>query len=250
MDIKKVVATFILTGLLLAGSSYYYAHGISEKKKEIETLEVAQELRDSEIARLKDVVKGKDEDIKKSNLKLNEKLKLVEERDLKINTQSELIDKQKEIINNQKVTLENNKKKEAIEKQKNKVNSSTSKGDSNKVTNKVTNTKSGGRKLNVQVTAYGADCNGCSGITATGVDVRNTTTYQGMRVIATDPNVIPLYSIVNVDVVGGISFKAIALDTGGAIKGNIIDYLMGSERETISFGRQKATITILREGKG
>ena len=54
-----------------------------------------------------------------------------------------------------------------------------------------------------QVTGYGADCVGCSGITAAGIDVRGGIThYQGYRVIATDPSVIPMFSIVNIEGVG------------------------------------------------
>lgn len=106
--------------------------------------------------------------------------------------------------------------------------------------------KSEGRSITVSATAYVAMCDtGCTGITATGIDVRNTIHHNGLRVIAVDPSVIPLHSVVRVSV-GGQSFTAIALDTGGAIKGNKIDILVGSTDEAWSFGRQQATITILK----
>lgn len=97
-----------------------------------------------------------------------------------------------------------------------------------------------------EATAYVALCDsGCSGITASGYDVRNTIWYEGMRVIAVDTAVIPLYSIVRVTV-GGASFTAIALDTGGAIVGNRIDILVASEGEAWAFGRQAVEVTILK----
>jgi 3D (Asp-Asp-Asp) domain-containing protein len=43
---------------------------------------------------------------------------------------------------------------------------------------------------------------------------------------------------------------AYAADTGGAIKGNILDVLVSSESQAFKLGRQNATVTILREGKG
>lgn len=105
---------------------------------------------------------------------------------------------------------------------------------------------SGGTNLGTfQVTGYGADCVGCSGITAAGIDVRGGIThYQGYRVIATDPNVIPMFSIVNIEGVG----NCIAVDTGGAIKGNIIDLLFPSEAHTHAWGRQHRNVSIIRYG--
>lgn len=106
--------------------------------------------------------------------------------------------------------------------------------------------QSGGTNLgSFQITGYGADCVGCSGITAAGIDVRGGIThYQGYRVIATDPNVIPMFSIVLIEGVG----NCIAVDTGGAIKGNIIDLLFPSEAHTYAWGRQHRNVSIVRYG--
>ncbi|MET3683772.1 uncharacterized protein YabE (DUF348 family) [Alkalibacillus flavidus] len=93
-------------------------------------------------------------------------------------------------------------------------------------------------------TKYTADCSGCSGITATGVDVRNTIYYNGMRVIAVDPSVIPLYSTVEVKYPSG-SFKAIALDTGGAINGRKIDILTNSTSDAYRWGRRSVQVRVL-----
>lgn len=68
------------------------------------------------------------------------------------------------------------------------------------------------KKLHVYATHYDSHCPGCSEWTATGMK-------QGKGVIAVDPTVIPLRSKVYIPGYG----LAIAGDTGGAIKGNIID---------------------------
>lgn len=86
-----------------------------------------------------------------------------------------------------------------------------------------------------RATAYTAYCAGCSGKTATGVNVRNSIYYKGYRIIAVDPNVIPLWSIVQLEVDGQV-FNAVALDTGGAIKGNKVDLLVSGKQTASNFG--------------
>ena len=87
-------------------------------------------------------------------------------------------------------------------------------------------------------TAYTAFCEGCSGITANGTDLRAN---PGLKVIAVDPNVIPLGTHVWVEGYG----EAIAADTGGAIKGNRIDLFMPSEDNANNWGRRTVTVEIL-----
>lgn len=101
-----------------------------------------------------------------------------------------------------------------------------------------------------EATAYTAFCDtGCIGITASGYDVSNTIyTSDGLRIIATDPAVVPMYSIVNVTLADGTTFKAQALDTGGAIRGNRIDILVASHAEAITLGRQAVEIEVIRRG--
>jgi 3D (Asp-Asp-Asp) domain-containing protein len=95
-----------------------------------------------------------------------------------------------------------------------------------------------GKEMTVTATAYTAYCTGCSGTTATGIDLRSN---PNQKVIAVDPNVIPLGSRVWVEGYG----EAIAGDTGGAIKGNIIDLFMEHEKDALNWGRQTVTIKIL-----
>lgn len=60
-------------------------------------------------------------------------------------------------------------------------------------------------------------------------------------VIAVDPKFIPLGTRVYVEGYG----YAIAADTGGAIKGNIIDLCMDSRAEALQWGRRNVTVYIL-----
>lgn len=109
------------------------------------------------------------------------------------------------------------------------------------------------RVLNVVATAYVSFCDtGCIGKTSIGIDVSNSITIDNMRIIAVDPNVIPLYSIVRVET-NSESFIALAADKGSAIKGNKIDVLVAvhDTSKAYEFGIQDdVRVTILREGKG
>lgn len=92
--------------------------------------------------------------------------------------------------------------------------------------------------LDVQATCYGK-ADGSGSITATGTLARE-------GVIAVDPRVIPLGTTVYVKG----SYKDIGVcyaeDTGGAIKGNIIDvYMEGTLQELLQFGRRNMRVYIL-----
>jgi len=95
---------------------------------------------------------------------------------------------------------------------------------------------------------YTPYCNGCSGVTATGYDVRSSIYVDGMRVIAVDPRVIPLYSIVEVSTPYE-KFRAIALDTGGAIKGHKVDILVADKQTAYNLGRHTVYVKVIRNGK-
>ncbi|WP_412733873.1 3D domain-containing protein [Heyndrickxia sporothermodurans] len=100
-----------------------------------------------------------------------------------------------------------------------------------------------------KATAYTADCaEGCTGITKTGFDVRKRTHIEGKRVIATDPSVIPMWTTVELRFVDGTTEQAIAIDTGGAIKGGRIDYLVGDNATALKFGRQSVSVRIIKYG--
>lgn len=79
----------------------------------------------------------------------------------------------------------------------------------------------------MEATAYTISDDGWYNKTASGM-----TTFVGM--VAVDPKVIPLGTKIYVEGYG----IAIAGDTGGAIKGNIVDLFFNSARECREFGRQ------------
>ncbi|MEK5388826.1 ubiquitin-like domain-containing protein [Margalitia sp. FSL K6-0131] len=95
------------------------------------------------------------------------------------------------------------------------------------------------RELYVNSTAYTANCNGCSSRTATGI---NLNVNPGIKLIAVDPRVIPLGSKVYVEGYG----YAIAGDTGGAIRGNMIDVYFSSTSDAYRWGRRYVKIRILK----
>lgn len=94
------------------------------------------------------------------------------------------------------------------------------------------------KEITVEATAYTATCEGCSGITSTGINLKEN---PDQKVISVDPSVIPLGSKVYVEGYG----EAIAGDTGRAIKGNKIDVFIPSKQEAINFGVKKLKVTIL-----
>lgn len=104
-------------------------------------------------------------------------------------------------------------------------------------------------QLTMLATYYGPDCDGCSGFTTSGDDVRSTIYYNGMRVLAA-PRSIPLYTIMRVTYPNGDSFKGIVLDRGGDIVNGRLDILVASESESAQLGKQTVTVTILKNGKG
>lgn len=97
------------------------------------------------------------------------------------------------------------------------------------------------------LTHYTATCRGCSGFTRTEIDVRNTTEYHGYKVLSVDQRRIPLGSIVEIKD-GDRTYKAIAIDTGGAIKGNKLDLLVGSNKEAVRLGKKNIKLRIVRRG--
>ncbi|WP_318245604.1 3D domain-containing protein [Halobacillus yeomjeoni] len=94
------------------------------------------------------------------------------------------------------------------------------------------------RTVNVEATAYTAFCDGCSGITYTGIDLRSN---PDRKVIAVDPDVIPLGSKVRVPGYG----VAVAGDIGGDIQGNRIDVFIPQQGQALDFGRRQIQVEII-----
>lgn len=82
-------------------------------------------------------------------------------------------------------------------------------------------------------------------ITASGYDLANGIKYQGMFVIAADTNILPFYSIVEIEGFG----RAIVLDTGSYIHGKRLDVLVATREEALQKGRYNTTVKVIRYGK-
>lgn len=95
---------------------------------------------------------------------------------------------------------------------------------------------SAGEWRTVQATGYSTQQRGLSTHTALGIDLR-----VNPRVIAVDPRVIPLGSLVEVQGLG----VYVAGDTGGAIKGNIIDIHYPTVGQALNWGRRNVKIRVI-----
>lgn len=100
----------------------------------------------------------------------------------------------------------------------------------------VVSTGSSSKTLTMQSTGYSTAQSGLSSYSATGINLS-----QHPSCIAVDPSVIPLGSIVWVSGYG----VTVAGDTGGAIKGNIIDVHFSTVAQAQSWGRRSVTVKIL-----
>lgn len=96
-----------------------------------------------------------------------------------------------------------------------------------------------GQSMYMEATAYSsdpADFNGGGIYTATGQNL-----LQNPMAVAVDPNVIPLGTHLYVEGYG----EAYAVDTGGAIRGNIIDVHFATSAQCEAWGRRQVKVTIL-----
>lgn len=114
---------------------------------------------------------------------------------------------------------------------------SGSESSSNNNSTENNNNQSSGKVLYMESTAYSYKEAGASYYTALGIDLR-----ENPQVVAVDTSVIPLGTLVEVEGYG----VAIAGDTGGAIKGNIIDVHLTSVDACHDWGRRfNVKVTIL-----
>ena len=154
-----------------------------------------------------------------------------EEVSISSSSTSNASETKQESTTNQQSTKKQESKKQST-KQPNK-SSSTVKETTKKESKPA---KTTGRTLQVQATGYSTQQPGLSTHTRMGIDLR-----VNPRVIAVDPSVIPLGSMVEVEGKG----VYIAGDTGGAINGNIIDIHFSTVAEALQWGRRNITVRIL-----
>lgn len=91
-----------------------------------------------------------------------------------------------------------------------------------------------GKTMTMQSTAYYTGT-----VTATGTRPRRNP--NGLSTVAVDPRVIPLGSKLYIDGYG----YAVAEDTGGAVKNNIVDVFLNTRQECINWGRRNVKVTIV-----
>jgi 3D (Asp-Asp-Asp) domain-containing protein len=95
-----------------------------------------------------------------------------------------------------------------------------------------------GRKLSAKITGYVSGINGVGYYTATGTRVRWGT-------VSVDPRLIPLGSLLTIDGLDGVFA---AEDTGGAVRGAVVDVWFADLASAQRWGSQQRTVQILREG--
>ena len=151
------------------------------------------------------------------------------------------IDSVKEAANNSvqaaKNKIESLKAEEAKKAEEAAKNNATNSSNTTSSNNSSSQPSSDGKykkTLSMEATAY-------SGGTLTAMGLKPVRDPGGISTIAVDPSVIPLGSKVYIPGYG----YAIASDTGGVIKGNIIDLYMNSHDECISWGRRQVTLHIV-----
>lgn len=130
---------------------------------------------------------------------------------------------------------------EAIEienSKNNEINNSTSNNTDNSTTdnNNNSNTNDG-----AYLATYTMEATAYTGGTVTATGSKPVRDPNGISTIAVDPSVIPLGSKVFIPGYG----YAVAADTGGAVKGNIIDLYLNSHDECISWGRRNVTLHLV-----
>jgi 3D (Asp-Asp-Asp) domain-containing protein len=93
------------------------------------------------------------------------------------------------------------------------------------------------KEITVRATAYTASCKGCSGITATGINLKKN---PNAKVISVDPKVIPLGTKVYVPGYG----EAIAGDKGSSVRGNKIDVFIPNKQRALQWGSKTIKVKV------
>jgi 3D (Asp-Asp-Asp) domain-containing protein len=234
---SKVVLPVIATGGIL-----FLALTEKTNEEDTEYRQVESLLENSVAHRYEQAVKGiqreaqkrHEEFIKQDNIRM---AKIQAKIDAEVAMVKEK-DRQKEIAKQK--AIEEQKRQVELKKQKQQsISTNNAKQNSKQV-----NTSNQSGWMTVNISYYGTDCYGCSNLTSTGIDVSTNKTYNGMVIIATDPRVIPTWSIVELQTPNG-TMKAVALDRGGAIKGNKIDVLVQSEAHASKLGRHNGQLRII-----
>ena len=186
--------------------------------QELEKIETYEEKMEN----LKEDIQNKESEIDKLN------------KDLQAKREREEEEARLAKVNNDKSTVLSSNKASNSEQKTGSVSTSSSSVSSNRTLGSF------------KVTSYAiGDGMTPSTVTANGTNVANTIySPEGHRIIAVDTSVIPMNTVVRVNM-NGQSFLAKSSDTGSSIVGNKIDLLVNSPSEAINNGVQEATIEIV-----
>ncbi|WP_285006120.1 3D domain-containing protein [Lactococcus formosensis] len=201
------------------------AKDLVDTQKTLETMQ-------SSLLQTKDELKTAQVDYQKQAENLEESIHTLKNKVADNQTVLEEMKAQAEMAKDTTVDEDADKPKVEPLASKKKEESKTSEAKDTTIT---TPSSDGGTSLTVSATAYSSD-NGLGFITATGINL-----HQNPMCIAVDPSVIPLGKMVEVPGYG----IAIAGDTGGAIKGNIIDVHLPTTAQAQAWGRKTIQINIL-----
>lgn len=263
-DMVKWLSFGVVCCLLVVGYTFYTDYKINKNSEKItstyekrmdkadakytETIQEVQDNLDREVSLLNKANAVKEKRIAKLTKELDTKTKKLNKSTKKVKKTSKELKK----IAKEKKKLEKLKKKLSKEKKSLEMENSALEEEKDSIQKEyktvlksISYSKKGGGKgfniegnfreidtVNVKATAYTKDCKGCSGITKTGVNLRHS--YK--RVIAVDPSVIPLGSVVELFINDESWGRYSAQDTGGDIKGKRIDVLMPTKKKALAFG--------------
>ena len=233
---------------------------INNKKNELDLTIKNLNTKNSELATLKNII---EEDLKTVENKKSEQEKYLEQLNSEKESAFAIIEENEKILISDSLAIANSSSastselQNAIDSLKSYIPLLNSSKIINMARDGISNAESRINELNKPIVDNSADiATGTIGNVVKTLTMESTAYYghgttalglkpvrnpNGLSTIAVDPNVIPLGTKVYVSGYG----LAIAADTGGAIKGNIIDVFLNSYEECYSWGRRQVTVQIL-----
>ena len=233
---------------------------INNKKNELDLTIKNLNTKNSELATLKNII---EEDLKTIENKKSEQEKYLEQLNSEKKSAFAIIEENEKILISDSLAIANSSSastselQNAIDSLKSYIPLLNSSKIINMARDGISNAESRINELNKPIVDNSADiATGTIGNVVKTLTMESTAYYghgttalglkpvrnpNGLSTIAVDPNVIPLGTKVYVSGYG----LAIAADTGGAIKGNIIDVFLNSYEECYSWGRRQVTVQII-----
>jgi 3D (Asp-Asp-Asp) domain-containing protein/peptidoglycan hydrolase CwlO-like protein len=219
---------------------------LEAKQDELTAYVEELELEDRELASLEekvkvDIAKAKREEERREEEKRKEERRLaIEQQEKEEREEQEAKEKKEdaELVQVAKVEEPKTASSQTNSSTPNQSKDTEKKSSNNKNKNKKQKENNNSNTFTVTSTAYTANCTGCSGVTSYGINLNNAD--SSTKVIAVDPSVIPLGTMVEVEGYG----YAIAGDTGGAIKGKKIDVFFPNRSDALRWGTKTVKVTV------